>query len=86
MMTKRFMLQIVTDTCKRQMFTNSFESATHAYDRIMKVARLTKLPEKFIVSVSATSGSCFTHHYAEAYRGMWLADKKNWDYEDWFNF
>ncbi len=86
-MEKKFMVQIMTETCKRQMFTDSFEIATRAYDRIMTVARnASKLPERFSISVSTTCGERFTYHFAEAHNGRWMVDKKNWDWEDWFNW
>lgn len=86
-MSKRYMVKVANDSCVREMFTNSFELATHAFDRIMRVARNTKLSADHVtVSVSAVSGTCFTHHYAECYRGQWRADKKYWNEEDWYEY
>jgi hypothetical protein len=84
---REWMVQVTTGEQKRQMFASTYESATRAWERIMRKARtMAEMPEVLTVSMSAVGGANFTHHYAEAWNGEWIVDKMNWEWDDWLDW
>ncbi len=89
-MAKNFMVHVTVDEKEWALYARTYEVADRAYDRVMKIIqRLAAehgLPPLLTVSMSSMQGECFTYHYAEAFNGKWMVNKKNWEWNDWLDW